>query len=330
MKSIAERLLPAPINGGFRMKDYWIWCGSVIEADGKYHMFASRWSKNVDFGPYWVTNSEIVRAESDTPEGPYTFKEVVLQPRGAEYWDGKMTHNPAIRKIGDYYVLYYTGTTYEGEMPDENHKINNQSPLKIQAHKGERIGMAYSASIYGPWVREDSPIIDVVPNTWEKYLVSNPAPFVGADGKNYVMYKGVTELGTHSMGIVVADDFRGPYHRLSDKPYDVFDGCEDACVWYEDGQYHALALDHNRKYSNKEILYLSSSDIWHWKLDGTQPAISKQILFEDGKVRQRMSAERPQILLNEDGKSCFVFFATSILNEKEHYTWNMVIPLKTE
>jgi predicted GH43/DUF377 family glycosyl hydrolase len=277
-----------------------------------------------------VTNSEIVRAESYTPEGPYTFKEVVLQPRGAEYWDGKMTHNPAIRKIGDYYVLYYTGTTYEGEMPDENHKINNQSPLKIQAHKGERIGMAYSASIYGPWVREDSPIIDVVPNTWEKYLVSNPAPFVGTDGKIYVMYKGVTELGIHSMGIVVADDFRGPYHRLSDKPYDAFDGCEDACVWYEDGQYHALALDHNRKYSNKEILYLSSSDIWHWELDGTQPAISKQILFEDGEVRQRMSAERPQILLNEDGKSCFVFFATSILNEKEHDTWNMVIPLKTE
>jgi hypothetical protein len=35
MKSMAERLLPAPINGGFRMEDYWIWCGSVIKADGK-------------------------------------------------------------------------------------------------------------------------------------------------------------------------------------------------------------------------------------------------------------------------------------------------------
>lgn len=193
------------------MKDYWIWCGSVIKEDGKYHMFASRWSKKVDFDPYWLTNSEIVRAESDTPEGPYTFKEVVLKPRGMECWDGMMTHNPAIRKIDDHYVLYYTGTTYEGGMPDENNKINNESPLKIQAHKGERIGMAYSKSIYGPWIRMDSPIIDVVPDTWEKYLVSNPAPFVGADGRIYVMYKGVTQLETHSMGIVVADDFRGPY-----------------------------------------------------------------------------------------------------------------------
>lgn len=322
MKSIAERLLPAPINGGFKMDDYWVWCGSVIKADGKYHMFASWWSKKPNFGPYWVTNSEIVRAESDTPEGPYTFKEGVLQPRGASYWDGKMTHNSAIRKIGDTYVLCYTGTTYDGDMPDENHPITNESPLKIQAHYGERVGMAYSGSVYGPWIRLDAPIIDVMPNTWEQYLISNPAPFVGADGKVYVMYKGVTKLGTHSIGIVVADDFRGPYRRLSDKPYDAFDGCEDPCVWYEDGQYHALALDPHRKYSDKEILYLTSPDLYHWALNGDHPAVAKQILFEDGLVRQRMSAERPQILLDENGKSCYVFFATSILNEQEHHTWN--------
>jgi hypothetical protein len=89
-------------------------------------------------------------------------------------------------------------------------------------------------------------------------------------------------------------------------------------------------LDHHRQYSDKEILYLSSPDLTDWKLDGVQPAISKQILFEDGEVRQRMSTERPQILLNEDGKSSFVFFATSILNEKGYDTWNMVIPLSTE
>jgi hypothetical protein len=330
MKSISERLLPAPINGGFRMKDYWIWCGSVIKAEGKYHMFASRWSKKVTFSPYWVTNSEIVRAEADKPEGPYLFKEIVLEARGEEYWDGKMTHNPVIRKFSNYYVLYYTGTTYNGDMPNENNKIDNQSPLKIQAHKGERIGMAYSKSIFGPWTRLDSPIIDVVPNTWEKFLVSNPAPFLGADGRIYVMYKGVTELGIHSMGMVVADDFRGPYTRLSKKPYDVFNGCEDACVWYEDAEYHALALDHNRKYSNKEILYFTSKDLINWELKGQQPAISKNILFEDGKVRHRMLTERPQIFLNENGKSSFIFLATSIKNEDEHNTWNMVIPLKIE
>jgi hypothetical protein len=80
------------------MDDYWIWDPSVIKAeDGRYHMFASRWPKEIGFGK-WVTNSEIVRAVSHKPEGPYTFAEVVLPPRGKQWFDGLTTHNPRITK----------------------------------------------------------------------------------------------------------------------------------------------------------------------------------------------------------------------------------------
>jgi hypothetical protein len=107
-----DRLLPAPMDGGFRMDGYWVWCGSVIKGDdGKYHMFASRWPKTTGFGPYWLTNSEIVHAVSDKPAGPYKFSDIALPPRGSEFWDGQMTHNPAIRKYKGTYLLYYTGTT---------------------------------------------------------------------------------------------------------------------------------------------------------------------------------------------------------------------------
>ena len=120
-QSFRNRVLPTDENYGFNQKDYWTWCGSVIKGeDGKYHLFASRWPKKLSFDLYWLTNSEIVHAISDKPEGPYTFSDVVLPPRGEQYWDGKMTHNPAIRKCGDTYLLYYTGTTYKGDMPDEN------------------------------------------------------------------------------------------------------------------------------------------------------------------------------------------------------------------
>src|SRR5262249_41603082 len=78
-----------PRNGGFRMDGYWVWCGSVIKGDdGRYHMFASRWPKDITFHPGWMTSSEIVRAVADRPEGPYVFQQVVLPARGAEYWDG--------------------------------------------------------------------------------------------------------------------------------------------------------------------------------------------------------------------------------------------------
>src|SRR5687768_17185985 len=79
-----------PRDGGFRMPGYWVWCGSVIKGDdGRYHMFASRWPKDLTFHPGWMTNSEIVRAVAERPEGPYQFQQVVLPARGAEYWDGR-------------------------------------------------------------------------------------------------------------------------------------------------------------------------------------------------------------------------------------------------
>lgn len=75
-------------------------------------MFASRWRNTLPMHPGWLLESEIVRAESETPEGPYTFQEVVTPARGAEYWDGRTTHNPHIMKCGDTYVLYYIGSTH--------------------------------------------------------------------------------------------------------------------------------------------------------------------------------------------------------------------------
>ena len=103
-QTFRERILPTEEKFGFHQDDYWTWCGSVIKGeDNKYHMYASRWTKKLSFEIYWLTNSEIVHAVSDKPEGPYSFSDVVLAPRGEQYWDGKMTHNPAIRKIGNTY-----------------------------------------------------------------------------------------------------------------------------------------------------------------------------------------------------------------------------------
>ncbi|MCQ2386521.1 MAG: glycosyl hydrolase family 43, partial [Clostridia bacterium] len=69
---IKERLLPAVKNGGFRDNDYLIWCGSVIKGeDGRYHMFASRWKRELGFGSNWPFRCEIVRAAADTPKGPF-------------------------------------------------------------------------------------------------------------------------------------------------------------------------------------------------------------------------------------------------------------------
>lgn len=68
-------LLPAPVGGGYSDPDYWIWCGSVVQGeDGAYHMFASRWPKDLGFGANWLFNCEIVRASSKIRKVPIPFR----------------------------------------------------------------------------------------------------------------------------------------------------------------------------------------------------------------------------------------------------------------
>jgi hypothetical protein len=140
-----DRLLPAPLNGGFRDDSYWIWGSSVIKGeDGRYHMFASRWSKDVGFGN-WVSNSEVVRAVSDTAAGRYTIEEVVLPPRGPEFFDGMCTHNPRIVRYRDKFLLYHFGTTYDFPMPDKaNPDMVEENWARAWMNK--RIGLAISDS----------------------------------------------------------------------------------------------------------------------------------------------------------------------------------------
>lgn len=323
------RLLPAPLRGGFRLDGYWVWCGSVIKGDdGKYHMFASRWPNSTPFSPYWLTNSEIVHAVSNTPEGPFEFSEVALPPRGPEFWDGQMTHNPAIRKFGDTYLLYYTGTTYKGERPSATNPVGETDALKLEAHQGERIGLATAKSPYGPWKRLDKPILDVVSNSWEQYLVSNAAPLVLRDGRVMLYYKGVEKLRVNAIGLAMADCPTCEYKRVSNQPLNMGIGAEDPFIWQENGKFKALMLDHERRYSpDKEIFYAVSDDGLRWRVPKNAIAVSRKVLWADGVTKKMNSTERPHVLI-ENGKPTHVFFATGETVEGKRFTWNMVIPLK--
>ncbi|MGL4739177.1 MAG: glycoside hydrolase family protein, partial [Cellulosilyticaceae bacterium] len=188
--NLKESMLPAPLDGGFKMEGYWVWCGSVVKGeDDKYHMFASRWSKELPMHPGWLFGSEIVRAVSDTPEGPYVFEEVVLDRRGPQYWDGRTTHNPMIMKHQDKYLLYYMGTTHPFREPQEGDQFGIGSHLHILACANQRIGLAIADSVYGPWERFDAPILSTRPDCFDNFFVNNPSPIVMPEGNVSMIYK---------------------------------------------------------------------------------------------------------------------------------------------
>ena len=119
-------------------------------------MFASRWSKATAFNCNWLTNSTVVRAVADTPTGAYTYVEDMLPPRGAAYWDGRMTHNPTIHRTADGYALFYVGSTYDGDTPTSG-ELAWEDLRRMQARANQRIGVLTAPHNDGPWTRRDEP-----------------------------------------------------------------------------------------------------------------------------------------------------------------------------
>ncbi|MHA6483517.1 glycoside hydrolase family protein [Paenibacillus sp. strain BS8-2] len=335
--SLHNRFNPAPKSGGFRMDDYWVWCGSVVKGeDGNYHMFASRWPKHLPMHPGWLVHSEIVRAVSETPEGPYRFVEVVLPARGAEYWDGRSTHNPHITKHGDTYLLYYMGSTHPlpDVLPGETYDLDD--PRCIVARANKRIGLATSTSIFGPWKRLDSPVLDVRPGKFDSFLTSNPAPYVHEDGSVLMIYKARRYMnnvhGQMTIGVAWADHYEGPYRRLSEEP--IFPPekvhIEDPFVWRTEQGYELIAKDMDGNLCGERHggIHAFSEDGVSWVIDESAKSYSREIVWDDGTISKMGNFERP-FLLFENGSPTHLFAATADGEGdfRGRHTWNMVIPL---
>lgn len=346
MKTIdlMEKMEPAVRNGGFRMEGYWVWCSSVIKGeDGKYHMFASRWDNSNPMHPTWLTNSEIVRAVSDTPEGPYAFQEVILENRGAKYWDGRSTHNPVITKFKDTYYLYYIGTTHPFLDVEKGEQLKFGDPRVVVARTNKRIGVATSKSILGPWKRFDKPILEPRVNHFDNLFVSNPSPCVDEHGNVIMIYKSRPYLdtpingflhGKMQLGIAKGDVKKLEFEQISERP--LFEEeefvLEDPFIWKAEEGYHMIAKDMFGDICGEEHggAYAYSKNGVDWEIQKQVQSYSRTIKWDDGKTEVMGSLERPFILF-EDGKATHMFFATADGPggfEKATTTWNMVIPLK--
>lgn len=344
MQSFYDKLLPAVKGGGFRLEDDWVWCGSVIRGeDGRYHLFGTRWSKKLPFTPHWVTNSEIVRAVSDRPEGPYVFAEVVLAARGSEYWDGRSMSNTTIHRAGDTYLLFYTGTTYEEDKPTPDRNPippggTLAHPVSAKARANQRIGLATAKSVYGPWTRRDEPILAPRPGKWDSLMTNNPAPCVHPDGSVLLVYKSVAfQTDALRMGVAKAEHYDGPYERLSDQPIFSFaetgGQIEDGYVWWsqEEQRYEIIMKDMTGSICGERAggIHGYSKDGLTWFVSEQPLAYSRRVKWDDGTETVQGNLERPQLLI-EDGRPTHLFAATCNSIEgfaKATDTWNMVIPL---
>lgn len=305
----------------FEMEDYYIWDCSVIEAEGKYHLFCSRWKKEYGFGWNWVYNSEIIQCVSDRPEGPYKFLRVVLPRRGRQYFDGMNTHNTCIREFCGKYYLYYMGTTYGGPVP----RGEEPSPERnLEVWNRKRIGLAVADSIYGEFVRQDAPLLSPRDCAcWDCTVTTNPTAAILPSGKTYMVYKSRCGVGEPLMlGVAVADKPDGPFQRLSDAPILQFEDTnlhvEDPFLWYDQNRelFCLIAKDDSKNGSFGITgewgsgFYAESKDCLHFTIPDAAKVYSRNVCWKDGTKTRQGNMERPWMLFDENQRPRYLFCAS--------------------
>ncbi len=167
---IQSMIQPIPAAAKFIKDTSYIWCGTLVKShiDQKYHLYYSRWPCKYGFSA-WVTSSEVAHTVSNSPFGPFQFKDVVLPYHGAEFWDGMHTHNPEVHFFNGKYYIYYTGNIGDGKIT---------SPQLNWTHRNNQgIGLAIADDPNGPWTRFDKPLIDISADITAHHaqMVANPS-----------------------------------------------------------------------------------------------------------------------------------------------------------
>jgi hypothetical protein len=316
-----------PARVAFQLLDRVVWCASVIEGDDRrFYMFASTWP--IDRGA-WVTDSVVVLATSDHPEGPFVYESDILPPRGREHWDGMMAHNPTIHRHNGTYYLFYTGSTYTRPRPMGRISPSTDAVYK-EAWDNKRIGVAMAEDPRGPWLRLDEPIISPRPGHWDAIITSNAAPVIHDDGSVTLVYKscemahpgpdtppGGKQLWEDlTIGVARAPRPQGPYERLGSHDGLIhIEGArqitEDAYIWFDGGTYHMVVKTFDDAMIDEPMagVYVVSRDAvdWYYPTDGPK-AYSLDLHWEDGTTSRCQRLERPQVLLR-DGVPGYLFLA---------------------
>lgn len=330
------RLLPAKRCSVLKSDSNYVWGGSPIKGDdGLYHLFYSRWKKEYGFLA-WVTHSEIAHAVSDSPEGPYVFKDLALPARGRKFWDGLNTHNPTIHKFGSRYYLYYTGNTGDGK--------NMKKGLNFTHRNNQRIGVAVAESLNGPWTRFDEPLIDVSDDVaaYDALMVANPSIAETPDGRYLMVYKAVAKKKKGIFGGPVvhlyafSDSPTGPFTKYN-VPIFTMEGidfpAEDPYIWCEGGIFYAIVKDMHGTFTQQgrslALFYSRNGIDWH----PCKKALLSvpQIQWEDGELTKLSHMERPQLLM-VNGKPAMAFFAVDGMDDYtiDGESYNVHIPLSAE
>jgi hypothetical protein len=263
-----------------KTNNYSYWDGRIVKAaDGKYHLFCSRWDEAQGHWGGWP-NSICVHTVSDSsPLGPYI-------DQGPCYGDaGGKGHNVMASQLNDgsYFIL---------------------------VSETRRPAVFYtSPSPNGPWTNAGTIQIDLNGYSTDGQASSNTSVWVEDNGDI---------LGTARDGVIFrsTSGLTGPYKIqtrgtvYANIPFAPTGTPEDPCIWYSGCQYHMV-------YSyplDRKMYHLTSPDgINNWTNMGLAVDATKAlIIYTDGTTNIWNKLERPQVYLEDGHVKYFTFAAIDV------------------
>jgi hypothetical protein len=310
-------ILPMNKNSGYHNHTAGAsWGGLPIYVDGKWHLFVSQMVNNCSLD-YYGTNSEIIRAVSDSPGGPFVYAETVVPV---------FAHNPTVRITSDgTFLLYMIGNGFSLGEPVNCSKNANNIMQKIQSKPSQKkhgrrsgggssdIHIAYSSSVYGPWKIIPVSFTNPHASTVFDCAWTNPSPVVFENDSVLMAFTaGYCHGGIEAIGIAKAPHWKGPYTMetlepifpkptfcLSEQQY------EDPFFWRGPRGFHILlhGMCPTGVFNSK---YAYSLDGIRWKVSPIDPYVYV-VLYEDGSEDIFVRCERPQLLFNDEGEAIYLF-----------------------
>lgn len=301
-----------------RIPGYYVWCGSMARTpDGKCHLFFSMWEEKWGFEYGWATHSQIGYAVSDTPDGAYTFRGIVLKGTGiVDGWDRDSVHNPFVLWHEGVFYLYYSGNYGDGTYA--THTAN------------QRVGVAYTTDPTVGFTRGDCPVLSPRVGKFDAGGTTNPSVCQMADGRFLMIYKCWSYCGDTKKVVIGAAFADGPLctWKRMDEPIFVVDGvpfaAEDPCVYRERGRLYCILKDMGTNYikdSERSLIRFESDDGISWKEADPLFFHSRTLSFVDHGEDTIYRLERPFLYLEND-KPC-VFFCAILPRKSGEHAYNV-------
>lgn len=296
----------------FAYPDWYAWCPSLIrDAQGHYQLFHSRWPKAKGWGG-WLTHSEICRAVSERPEGPYVPRGVAIPTEGEGRGRWFDAHNPKVEQFEGVYWLYFIQTWFENSnevLRSEVASLGGRHPLWQSALRpNQRTFVACSESLDGPWRVTPEPIVQ--PANSIVHLTVNPAVCRRPDGSYLMIVKGDKPGATgfvRNQAVATSPSPDGPW-TVAEKPAIGDLDTEDISIWHDARRGRYYAVFHATGGAGF-IGLITSEDGLNWNRASQFELTPKVIRFDDGAIFKPTMMERPYVLRDAHGEPSHLLVA---------------------